>query len=143
MSIRDFIDYVAEYLDRTRSGEAFLIISDGQAVARLLPPEDLDPVVAGRPSGWRHPDRHLAPPRSPREVTTTGNLRKSIHRQTPAAYRYGVSEPGAAPFCDDEYPEAEQEADRQAIDAAWAEPGENIPFEVVLAEFGDTDLLAS
>ncbi|WP_165036744.1 hypothetical protein [Candidatus Protofrankia californiensis] len=55
-----------------------------------------------------------------------------------------MNEPDTIPLWDDEdYPEAEQEADRQAIDAAWAEPGENIPLEVVLAEFGDTDLLAS
>ncbi len=60
------------------------------------------------------------------------------------AYRDRVNEPDTIPLWDDEdYPEAEQEADRQAIDAAWAEPGENIPLEVVLAEFGDTDLLAS
>ncbi|WP_157180602.1 MULTISPECIES: hypothetical protein [Protofrankia] len=55
-----------------------------------------------------------------------------------------MSEPGVVPWWDEEdYPAAEHDADCQAIDAAWAEPGENIPLEAVLAEFGDTDLLAS
>lgn len=34
---------------------------------------------------------------------------------------------------------AEDEYDRRAVDEAWAEPGENIPGEVVWAELGPTD----
>lgn len=47
------------------------------------------------------------------------------------------------PLWDWEYPDDEQDADRVAWDASMAEPGDNIPLEAVLAEFGDTDLLAS
>lgn len=34
---------------------------------------------------------------------------------------------------------AEDEYDRRAVGDAWAEPGENIPGEVVWAEFGIGD----
>ncbi len=66
-----------------------------------------------------------------------------------AAYAEPMGEPTvpagepAVPLWDVEYPEDEQEADRAAWDASMAEPGDNIPLEAVLAEFGDTDLLAS
>ncbi|MCL9759540.1 hypothetical protein [Frankia sp. AiPa1] len=54
-----------------------------------------------------------------------------------------MGEGPAVPLWDVEYPDDEQEADRAAWDASLAEPGDNIPLEAVLAEFGDTDLLAS